>query len=170
MPFGLTNAPVVFQQFMNDIFSNLLDVCVMIYLDDILIYSNSIQISLACKRSTQASLQGWSLYQSREMWIPLRVSKVSGIHPFSFWPYYVQWQDKDYSRLAGTHESQGHSILLRFHKLLLPVHLQLLRHCHSIDTPHPEGYFLEVRLLLSRCFQLSQESIYLHSYSHSLDS
>jgi len=41
MPFGLTNAPVAFQQFMNDIFSDLLDVYVMIYLDDILIYSNN---------------------------------------------------------------------------------------------------------------------------------
>jgi len=41
MPFGLTNAPVAFQRFMNDIFSDLLDVCVMIYLDDILIYSNN---------------------------------------------------------------------------------------------------------------------------------
>ena len=39
MPFGLTNAPVAFQRFMNDIFSDLLDVCVIIYLDDILIYS-----------------------------------------------------------------------------------------------------------------------------------
>ena len=39
MPFGLTNAPTAFQQFMNNIFSDLLDVCVMIYLDDILIYS-----------------------------------------------------------------------------------------------------------------------------------
>ena len=42
MPFGLTNAPIAFQQFINDIFSNLLDVYVMIYLDDILIYSNNI--------------------------------------------------------------------------------------------------------------------------------
>ena len=33
---------MAFQQFMNNIFSNLLDVCVMIYLDDILIYSNNI--------------------------------------------------------------------------------------------------------------------------------
>ena len=41
MLFGLINAPIVFQQFMNDIFSNLLDVCVVIYLDNILIYSNN---------------------------------------------------------------------------------------------------------------------------------
>ena len=38
MPFGLTNAPVAFQCFINDIFSNLLNVCIIIYLDDILIY------------------------------------------------------------------------------------------------------------------------------------
>ena len=41
MPFSLTNAPMAFQQFMNDIFSDILDVCVMIYLDDVLIYLNN---------------------------------------------------------------------------------------------------------------------------------
>jgi len=41
MPFSLTNASAAFQQFMNDIFSDLLDVYVVIYLDDILIYSNN---------------------------------------------------------------------------------------------------------------------------------
>ncbi|KAF8749064.1 hypothetical protein RHS01_10384 [Rhizoctonia solani] len=39
MTFGLTNAPASFQHFMNDLFKDLLDVCVIIYLDDILIYS-----------------------------------------------------------------------------------------------------------------------------------
>src|SRR6266581_3671772 len=39
MPFGLSNAPAAFQQFVNTIFTDLLDVCVMVYLDDILIYS-----------------------------------------------------------------------------------------------------------------------------------
>ena len=41
MPFGLTNAPSAFQCFMNDIFSDLLDVHVIVYLDDILIFSDN---------------------------------------------------------------------------------------------------------------------------------
>ena len=39
MPFGLTNAPAGFQCFLNTIFADLLDVFVIIYLDDILIFS-----------------------------------------------------------------------------------------------------------------------------------
>src|SRR5882672_10389778 len=42
MPEGLTNAPAAFQQFMNDIFTDMIDVIVIIYLDDILIYSDNI--------------------------------------------------------------------------------------------------------------------------------
>ena len=68
MLFGLTNASTAFQRFMNDIFSDLLDVCIVIYLDDILIYSNNMsKHHQYVKRSTQASSQGWSLCQSREM-------------------------------------------------------------------------------------------------------
>ena len=39
MPFALTNAPAAFQRFVNSIFIDLLDVCVVVYLDNILIYS-----------------------------------------------------------------------------------------------------------------------------------
>ena len=40
MPFGLSNAPAAFQCFMNDIFGDLLDICTIVYLDNILIYSD----------------------------------------------------------------------------------------------------------------------------------
>ncbi|KAF8756697.1 hypothetical protein RHS01_04274 [Rhizoctonia solani] len=39
MPFGLTNAPATFQHFMNNLFRDLIDITVVIYLDDILIFS-----------------------------------------------------------------------------------------------------------------------------------
>jgi hypothetical protein len=43
MPFGMTNAPATFQHFMNDIFHDMIDVFVIIYLDDILIYSKTLE-------------------------------------------------------------------------------------------------------------------------------
>ena len=43
MPFGLTNSPAVFQRFMNDILGDLLDKCIVVYLNDILVYSNNLK-------------------------------------------------------------------------------------------------------------------------------
>lgn len=43
MPFGMTNSPGTFQYFMNDIFHDMNDLFVVIYLDDILIFSDNLE-------------------------------------------------------------------------------------------------------------------------------
>ena len=43
MPFRLTNVPTTFQHFMNNIFSDLLDTYIVVYLNNILIYSKDLK-------------------------------------------------------------------------------------------------------------------------------
>ena len=62
MPFGLTNAPAAFQRFMNDIFQDLLDVYVVVYLDDILIYSDTPEAHRKHVREVLRRLRKHGLY------------------------------------------------------------------------------------------------------------
>src|SRR5260221_10247918 len=43
MPFGLSNAPASFQRFINEVLGDLMDVCMVGYLDDILVYLDSLE-------------------------------------------------------------------------------------------------------------------------------
>ncbi|KAG1940759.1 retrotransposable element [Pimephales promelas] len=46
LPFGLVNAPAVFQALINDVLHDMLNIFVFVYLDDILIFSPSLQVHI----------------------------------------------------------------------------------------------------------------------------
>ena len=62
MPFGLTNAPATFQNLMNSVMMPFLDQFVVVYLDDILVYSKSKEEHLAHLRAVFDKLREEKLY------------------------------------------------------------------------------------------------------------
>lgn len=62
VPEGLTNAPAAFQRFLNSIFADLLDVNVIVYLDDILVYSDDPSQHTAHVREVLRRLREAGLY------------------------------------------------------------------------------------------------------------
>ncbi len=66
MPFGLANSPSVFQAFMNDIFCDMLDRWVIVYIDDILIYSDTQEEHVRHVRSVLKRLLQHQLYVKAE--------------------------------------------------------------------------------------------------------
>lgn len=62
LPFGLTNAPATFMTLMNEIFKDCLDLSVVVYLDDILVYSRTEEQHLRDLELVLARLQEHELY------------------------------------------------------------------------------------------------------------
>ena len=66
MPFGLTNAPATFQSTMNKILHPYLDVFVLVYLDDILIYSETLEDHIKNVKTVLEMLKSQGFYLQRE--------------------------------------------------------------------------------------------------------
>ena len=77
IPFGLTNAPTTFCTLMNKIFHPYLDRFVVVYLDDIVVYSNSLEEYKQHLREVFNVLQKNELYIKREK---CSFAHFSGIH------------------------------------------------------------------------------------------
>ncbi|KAK9113309.1 hypothetical protein Syun_020106 [Stephania yunnanensis] len=66
MPFGLTNAPATFRNLMNDVLKEYIDRFVVVYLDDIVIYSQNLQDHVDHLRKVLTTLRANHLYVKRE--------------------------------------------------------------------------------------------------------
>ncbi|KAK3509395.1 hypothetical protein QTP70_033160 [Hemibagrus guttatus] len=66
MPFGLTNAPAVFQSLINKVFQDILGKWVIAYIDDILVYSTSLEEHVRHVRAVLSRLQQNHLYVKPE--------------------------------------------------------------------------------------------------------
>ncbi|GBG92639.1 hypothetical protein CBR_g56604 [Chara braunii] len=62
MPFGLTNAPATFQTVMKDIFRDILEEYVLVYLDDILVYSRTLEDHIRHLRDVLQCLRKHGFY------------------------------------------------------------------------------------------------------------
>src|SRR4030095_7025515 len=66
MPFGLCNAPGSFQGYVNDVIREYLDTCAVAYIDDILIYSNTLEEHILHVRQVLKKLLEHGLYVKLE--------------------------------------------------------------------------------------------------------
>ncbi|KAL0149260.1 hypothetical protein M9458_055494, partial [Cirrhinus mrigala] len=66
LPFGLTNAPAVFQALINDVLRDMVNRFVFVYLDDILIFSSSLQVHAQHVRQVLKRLLENQLYVKAE--------------------------------------------------------------------------------------------------------
>ena len=147
---------------MNDIFSNLLNVCVVIYLNDILIYSNNMSKHYWHVKEVLKCLRKAGLYTKAEKCefhsesveylgyilspsgLTMSNNKVKIIQN---WPEPKKVKDiQSFLGFANFYRQ----FIFNYSDIIIP-----LTHLIRKDI---------------QCFQLSQESIYLYTYSHLLDS
>ncbi|KAK3557499.1 hypothetical protein QTP70_028306 [Hemibagrus guttatus] len=94
MPYGLSNAPSVLQNFMNEIFQDMLHKFVIIYIDDILIYSHNLSKHIHHVQQPDGIQMDRTKVEARKNWPQLLTIKdlqrfkLNSLHPSP--PFYTE--------------------------------------------------------------------------------
>lgn len=130
MPFGLTNIPTTFYNLMNNVFYDFINKFIVVYLDDIVVYSESM------KEYWGYLYWGYLkrvLDRLREHWLSLKNEKCefcmeNQVPKASTWQRWGEnrWvQGSDNSELAGADQGDRVEGIPRASQLLLEVHPKL---------------------------------------------
>lgn len=65
MPYGFTNAPASFQSWMNHIFKSILRICVLVFFDDILVYSSTVDKHIQHVEQVYVLMQHHTLFAKK---------------------------------------------------------------------------------------------------------
>ncbi len=139
MPFGLTNAPTTFQSLMNDVLRPFLRRFVLVFFDDILIYSPSWTAHLQHVRTVFMALRAAKLFDKR--------SKCSfGDASVAYLPHCAATrrrhgclQNSSRRGLAAPPLTQGSSRVSRVGRLLPQVHPRFWDGGRTADAIAPQG-------------------------------
>ncbi|KAH9256187.1 hypothetical protein BASA81_005687 [Batrachochytrium salamandrivorans] len=122
MPFGLANAPAQFQRMMNSLFVMSLASMFLVYLDDIVIYSDNMSDHIVQVQSVLRVLQdNETLLQGRE--VPLLTSRKSSTlgYIISADGLRMDHPKSRLSELADAQESRDLQVLLGLRTAIVPL-------------------------------------------------
>ncbi|GBG86438.1 hypothetical protein CBR_g41435 [Chara braunii] len=140
MPFGLTNAPATFQAAMTNEFRAMLDRFVLVYLDDILVYSRTLEDHLGHLRRVLETLRRAKYKASRNKCEFVR-QELEYLGPFCHTGGHqsVIGQDSRRPRVVGASERHGCPLVPRSYRLLSALHQRLLQDRGPLEQDSVRG-------------------------------
>ncbi|KAH9268094.1 hypothetical protein BASA84_000404 [Batrachochytrium salamandrivorans] len=138
MPFGLANAPAQFQRMMNSLFRHMISKFVLVYLDDIVVYSDNLEDHKEHVRQVLQILKDNNLFCRLKNAISIKPKSSTRIYHFTKWSFNGSIKDFCCSRLAGSEKGPRTSSLSRIYKFLPCSCLWLFGYHLSFDETAQE--------------------------------
>ncbi|GJU18474.1 retrotransposon protein, putative, ty3-gypsy subclass [Tanacetum coccineum] len=134
MPFGQTNAPTVFMDLMNRVFHEYLDKFVIVFIDDILVYSKTKEEHEDHLRIVLGTLRQKKLYAKFSKFIAMPSKKALGVTMQMIWRHYLYGETCD---IFTDHKSLKYIFTQKELNMRLRLWLELLKDYDINIQYHP---------------------------------